>query len=418
MRGNIKKFLGNNIGTSTPVFVFSLVILFWAMFDGILTYIVPILIEEQGFSTSMIGFIIGTSSITGAFFDFLICKFFKNLSFRRIFLIMFAICFVYPLLLWSAKSLWFFLFVMAVWGIYFDFFGFGVFNFIGRYTKKKDHSSSFGTLQIFKALGGILAPLIVGFVIVKGVDWRSFALGWFFLAIGFIFFIVLIILMHKKQPNNGNNTISKQLKRKNFFVEIRLWKKIGRVMMPVLFLTFYLFFIEAFFWTLAPLYTETAGLEQFSGFFLTAYSLPFLIVGWFVGSLNKKFGKKKTAFVGLLVGSLILSFFSLLSNPIILIFLVFFSSFFISVALPSISATYADYISEASQVEEEIEGIEDFAFNAGYILGPIFAGVLADIFSIPVAFSILGLFGVLLATILLFVTPKSIIIKTKPSELK
>lgn len=416
MRGNIKELEVKNIGKETPIFVFFLFVLFWTMFDVILMYIAPLLIESQGFSKSMIGFIIGTSSITGAFFDFLVCRFVKNTSFRKIFLIMFAICFIYPILLWSAKSLWFFLFVMAVWGIYFDLFGFGVFNFVGRYTKKIDHSRSFGTFQVFRALGGILAPLLIGFVIVKGIDWHSFALSWFFLIVSFIFFVIIVILMRKKQPIGGGNLVLFS-KRKNFFVEINLWKKLGKTMAPVLFLTFYLFFIEAFFWTLAPLYSETAGLEQFGGFFLVAYSLPVLIIGWFVGSLNKNFGKKRTAFLGLLIGSLILSFFALLSNPFVLIFLVFFSSLFISMALPSINATYADYISEASQVEEEIEGVEDFSFNIGYIFGPLCAGVLADIFSIPTAFSILGLFGVLLAILLLLFTPKSIKIKIKPSEL-
>lgn len=86
-------------------------------------------------------------------------------------------------------------------------------------------------------------------------------------------------------------------------------------------------------------------------------------------------------------------------------------------SMPAINAAYADYISEATQVEGEIEGLEDFAFNIGYVLGPISAGVLADTLGMKGAFSILGLLGVILAVILLVVTPKTITIKTRPSEL-
>ena len=188
-------------------------------------------------------------------------------------------------------------------------------------------------------------------------------------------------------------------------------------MTPVLFLTFFLFFVEAFFWTLAPLYAETTNLKAFGSLFLTAYTLPALLVGWLVGSFTKRFGKKETAFVGVLIGSLVLSSFAYLPDSTVSIIAVFVASVFISMSLPAINSAYADYISESPQVEGEIEGLEDFAFNIGYVAGPISAGILADFFSIPVAFSILGLIGVVLASILLLVTPDNINIKMKPSEL-
>lgn len=292
MMGNIKRLFEKNNGQKTPIYLFSLVVLFWTIFDSIMQYLTPLLIEKNGFSNSMIGLIIGSSSIAGAFFDFLVCKFFKNTHFRRVFLIMFAICFVYPVLLWQAQTFWFFVFVMAVWGIYFDLYGFGTFDFIGRHTRKADHSPSFGMVQIFRALGGMLAPLIIGLVIINSIDWRAFALGWLFLIIGFILFVVLVILMRKRQTVGVYPVCP--VRRKNLFVELHLWRKLGRLMMPVLFMTFYLFFIEAFFWTLAPLYAESFELKQFGGLFLAAYTLPALMVGWFVGPLTKHFGKKRT----------------------------------------------------------------------------------------------------------------------------
>ena len=415
MIGRIRGLLREYGNQHKIVFMFSLMVLFWTIFDDIMSYITPILIQENGFSMSMIGFIIGSSSVTGALFDFLISKFFKNTNYKRMFLILFAICAVYPFLLWQAKTLWFFLLVMAVWGIYFDLYGFGVFNFISRSARKKENSSYFGIVEIFRALGGMLTPLIIGLVVVDRVDWRAFSLGWVFLGVGFVFFLILLVLTRQ---NRSTKEISAEYpRRKNLFTELHLWKKIGRLISPVLFLTFFLFFTEAFFWTLAPLYAETANLKAFGGLFLTAYTLPALLVGWFVGSLTKRFGKKRTAFVGVLIGSLILSSFAFWPDSIISIVAVFLASVFISLSLPAINSAYADYISEAPQVEGEIEGLEDFAFNIGYMAGPVSAGILADVFSIPAAFSILGVMGAMLALILLAVTPRNINIKTRPSEL-
>lgn len=412
---NIRRLLRTRAGPRPPIFTLAFVVLFWTIFDSAMTYVTPLLIEQHGFSNTMTGVIIGTSSITGALFDFLISKMFRNLYFRRVFLVMFALCFVYPLLLWQAKTLWFFLFVMAVWGIYYDLHGFGIFNFIGRFVDKKDHSSSFGLIQIFGSLGAILGPLIIGLVIVTGVDWRSFALGWIFLGIGFIFFVVLMIQM-RKYPMADKNVLHRP-RRKNFFLELHLWKKLGKTMIPVLILTFYLFFIEAFFWTLGPLYAEADGLKQFGGVFLTAYALPALIVGWFIGPLTRRFGKKHTAYVSLFLGSVILSSFFYLPGPIVAIAVVFIASCFISMALPAINAAYADYISELPQVDGEIEGLEDFSLNVGYIIGPISAGVLADVLSIPATFGILGITGAVMAVILYVVTPKHIKIRILESEL-
>jgi len=150
---------------------------------------------------------------------------------------------------------------------------------------------------------------------------------------------------------------------------------------------------------------------------LAAYSLPALIGGWFVGSLTNRYGKKRTAYVSLLIGSLILSTFSFADNPVMLIVVVFTASFFIKITHPVMNSSIADYINDAPQVEVEIEGLEDFSTNVGYIIGPIAAGILADLFGMQAAFGILGLIGAILAVLLLIFGPKHIIIDTKQSEL-
>ena len=391
------------------IYALSMMILFWTIFDSTMQYVTPLVIEQNGFSNTMIGIIIGSSSIAGAIFDFIVCRIFKRMNFRLIFLVMFAICLVYPFLIREANTLLFYLLLMVIWGIYFDLYSFGTFDFVGRFVKRKEHSSSFGVIQVFRSMGSLIGPLIIGIFVIDIVDWKAFAFGWGFLLIAIIFFAVLLIL----SPKRSEIVSPAEGRRNNIFVEFSLWKRLGSTILPILILTFFIFMIEGFFWTLAPLYAKTTGFRGFGGFLLVAYSLPMLFLGWFVGSITKKFGETRTAFLCFFVGSVILSSFYFLSSPYITILMVFIASCFIGIALPSINGVYANYISEASAVEKEITALEDFSFNLGYIFGPLMAGILSDVFSIPLAFSILGVAGSVTALILLKITPKKIAVKGK-----
>jgi MFS family permease len=381
-------------------------IMFWSIFDGLLTYVTPLVLTEAGFSETVMGIIIGTSSIAGALFDFLLCRIFKKSSFRRIFLTLFLICAVYPIILWQAKSFWVFIAAMILWGIYYDLYNFGSLDFIGNYTDKKEHASSAGVLQVFKSLGYLLAPILAGFAIGASVGWEPFALSWVFLFMAFVFFVILLRLTKKKTERECDELMCENLEIKR---EFHLWEKTSSLLKPVLIITFLISTYDAFFWTIGPIFAQSFhGMGNFEGLFLTAYELPALIIGWFIGRATMKLGKKRTAFIAFGIGSLILSTLPLISSPFILIGMIFTASLFLSMAIPAINGTYADYIAEAPKAEKEIEGVSDFSNNIGYVIGPIAAGALADASNNSIAFSILSIFGLIMVTILFKITPREI----------
>jgi len=385
-------------------------ILFWAVFDGIMTYVTPLVITEAGLSKTLMGIIVGTSSIAGALFDFLICRFFKNTYYRRIFFLMFAVCFIYPLILFTAKSFLLYMIAMALWGFYYDLKNFGNFDFVGKYTSKTEHSSSFGVIQVFSSIGYLLAPIICGAVIGEVVDWKPFIMGWVFLLISIMFFLILFFVS-KREREEVPHTHDCSCKKTNFFEEFSLWKKIGKSIFPILLLTLALNLVDAFFWTIGPLLAESiATIKQLAGLFMTAYSLPALLVGWIVGYFTIKYGKKMTAYVSFLIGSLLLSFLALFNNPILMILDIFLASIGISMAWPAINGVYADFISEKEKYEKEIEGLEDFYTNIGYIIGPIAAGFMADQLGNSLTFTCLGVFGVIVSLVLIKMTPRKLII--------
>jgi len=330
------------------------------------------------------------------------------------YLFIFVICFTYPLILWQAKSIWIYLIAMALWGLYYDLHNYGTFDFVGLYTEKKEHSSSFGVIQVFQALGYMLAPLFAGLLISEVVGPRPFILSYIFLVLALIFFLLLLFFL-RKEPDKGTSTSSEsRCPNITFLKEFRLLKKVGYIILPVLCLTLVLNIIDAFFWTVGPLLAESlVELKGFEGLFMVAYSLPFLMVGWFVGGITKKLGKKRTAIISVLIGSAILSILFLIQQPMVIILVTFIASFFIALAWPANNGSYADYITETPLVEKEIEGVTDFYTNIGYVIGPILAGYLAENVGNIEAFSILGLIGLVAAVILLKVTPKSINLNIK-----
>jgi MFS family permease len=396
------------------LYIFSTMILFWAVYEGIISYMTPLIISENGISESMMGIIIGTSSIAGALFDFLACQIFKNTYYKRIFLIMFAICLIYPLILSQANSFMVYLLAMATWGVYFDLRNIGNFDFVGRHTSKSEHVSSFGVIQIFQSIGFLIAPILVGLLIADSFNYKPLIMAWIFLTISVLFFVILYSIKDKHLPEPE----TKYHERKKTWRGLLLnWEDIGRILFPVLILTMMLNFIDAFFWTIGPIFAESlTELKSFSGFFMTAYSLPSLLVGWLIGSLAKKYGKKRTAFVALFMGAIFLSMTYFIDNGILLIINIFAASFFISMSWPSINGAYADYISETPHYEKEITGLEDFFTNLGYVLGPITAGYIADYVGNRGAFSLLGISAIIIAIILIIVTPKKINVNKRLEE--
>jgi predicted MFS family arabinose efflux permease len=272
--------------------------------------------------------------------------------------------------------------------------------------KVEEHSKGSGVTHIFRSASDLIAPILAGAIVGAVVAWRVYAFSWGFLAIGLALFGCLLLAVNRIKPFVEQVEVPR---KKNLFSELRLWKKVSAKLFPVLFLTFYLFFIEAFFWTLSPLLAQQMHFQEFGGFLLTAYSLPMVVLGWFIDPITRRFGKKRSAFGALLLGSFILIFFSWTHQPWLIIAVTLLASLFLGISLPSIDSWYADYIATNNKVEGEVEGLEDFSFNAGYILDPLCAGIFATIFGIAQAFSVIGVIGVIAAFLLIRFAPKHIV---------
>ena len=391
------------------LYIFASMVMFWTVFEGIVAYIAPILIISHGISKSMMGLILGLSSVAGGLLDFLICRYIKNVKHRRLLLIMFLASAIQLFVLWHAETFGMYLIAMVLWGLYFDLHNISKFEYVSHSVEKEEYASSFGLVSVFQAIGYFFAPILAGFLIAEKVGNKPFALALIFLLISAVFFV---ILMRLKDAGISDQAHPRRI---NLVAELRVWKTLGGLILPVLILTTFLNIFDAFFWTIGPIWAESFSgqYHQFAGFLIAAYTLPALIGGWMVGALTASHSKKRSAFFALLGGSAFLTTLSLFAVPAIIIIIIFISSFFISMAWPAISGAYADYISESLSLEREIEGLQDFATNLGYVIGPILAGFLADQVGNKFAFVWLGFFGAVVAILLLTLTPRKIQIKPR-----
>ena len=142
---------------------------------------------------------------------------------------------------------------------------------------------------------------------------------------------------------------------------------------------------------------------------MLAYTLSPLLLGWFVGKIAEKFGKKNTALIALFLGSLMLILIGFVSVKYLAIAVIFCVSFFWALVWPTMNAAYADKILSEPDFGEEIETIDDWFMNMGDMLGPIVGGYAAQFFGIANSFVVVGIFGVLAALILFRYMPKNLI---------
>lgn len=394
------------------LYVVGSMIFFWALFDASFSYIVPIAIVHAGYSKTFMGVILGSSSVFGAGFDYVLSSVVRNTHFRRIYLAMLAICAICPLLLWQGHALWILVSAMACWGLYYDLSNFGNLDFVSRKARVYDHSRYFGILWVFRSLGYTIGPLLIGIIIDANFSLRPFLSLWVLLAISAILFFVLTIISR----HSANEYLPSRIRSLKEFPssksEIILWIRIVRYLYPVLLLTSYFWIYDAFFWTIGPLISSTLPIVgKVNGIFVTSYVLPFFVFGFLVSLMNKRLGKKHTAQIfGIFAGIVLMSLFILKSSELTLL-AVLIASGFVAFCIPSLNAAYADYVQENPFLEKEIQALQDFFTNLAYIIGPIIAGYLADRVGNLSSFGVLGLLGIATNLTLFFITPHHITLK-------
>jgi predicted MFS family arabinose efflux permease len=394
-------------GVNRKLFFAGMMVFFFVIFDGILMYLAPIVITDAGISESLMGLIIGSSSVAGMLLDVLLCEYLRVTHFRRIFLLMFVLAAAFPVFLFGGKTAAIYLAAMAAWGFYYDFFNIGTIDFVERTGAPQEQVSDFGVLSFFQGTGYLLAPFLGSLLLL----WlhpgpRMFLAIAAPVAVSFIFYLIIASGSVPERDEYGGVSRKSPL---HFFAEMGLWKKVWSVLFPILSLTLLLNLVDAAIWTFGPIFSESIGKAHgFSGgVFMTAYALPPLVVGWIVGGIARRFGDERTAQWVIAIGSAVLILIGFVSSPVVSVALIFAVSFFFSIGWPAISAVYTEYIEKNVPRRKETETLQDLFTNFGDVGGPIAAGYMAQYLGFAHSFVALGVLGLLTAIVLSMISPRA-----------
>lgn len=364
-----------------PLYHLSLVILFWSIADGIVSFALPIYLKQVLKDLFLVGLIFASSSFFGLLADIVFGSEQKNRTFRSYFVTSVILAIVAYLLTLKAYSWLSFLLVMALWGVYYESFNFCLVDFLSRFSKKWEHAQASGVVNMFFSLGYLLAPLIAGFVVLRGRIAMIDALFFITLsAFAFLFWFAGQGL--KPEP---------PVKKLNFKEELKLWFKVGKKSFWVLNTSFLLYLWESLIWGMGPiLLLSTLGAK--GSFVMVCFSVPRVFFQGYAGYWADKKGKKSFLILGLIITGVFLALFSLSNNLIFKSLMALVSALGASLVYPAADGLFIDMIDGYKEEEEEIAGVKGVAFNLGYIIGPIIAGFLGRALGLSLTFIIFGIF--------------------------
>jgi hypothetical protein len=88
------------------------------------------------------------------------------------------------------------------------------------------------------------------------------------------------------------------LKKHTILHEFKIWRVLLPSLWPIVLFVFMATVLDATFWTIGALFSESLKAEHpLGGFLLTVYVLPSLFAGFVGANLSEYLGKKRTAFI-------------------------------------------------------------------------------------------------------------------------
>ncbi|OGV96002.1 hypothetical protein A2W24_02965 [Microgenomates group bacterium RBG_16_45_19] len=381
--------------------LYSIILMFVGLGDAIMTYFSPVYINRHLNNEMIMGLIIATSSMVGLACDILFGEFFSGKP-HSFFLLrsiavagLFSLSFIFfpPLVALLILS-------MALWGIYYELILFSDFHFINHALDHPHHSLGWSIIKMFTGLAYLIGPLIAGFLLTFNETFPPLGALVMFL-VAFSLFLIFRPRLDKRSPADIHQTAPKR----NLLHEFKVWRLLLPKLWPVMLFILILTMMDAAFWTVGSVLADTMN---HGGFLVVAYMLPSLFAGYLAARFSPRYGKKRTAFVtGLICGCLFALSGLTAASPLFVI-LIFVASIFQGMAMPEIFGAIEDYLERMGHSANTLVGLENSTTSLAFIIGPIFAGLIASVLSELLMFSVFGLLIAGISLLALLIVPRKI----------
>lgn len=396
------RFSFNLSSKNSKLFYYCTMILFVYMADSIMSYTTPSYLEDNLSSTALMGVVFATSSLVGFIVDFLLGELFtnKNYMFFLKWSIILAIGFPLGFLLFPANILTFLL-GLAIWGIYYEFISFSNSQYATDKSDRNSHETIWGIIFFFRAAALTFGPIIAATLI--DISYNAS----FIAALAFLL-IALLLFIFDKDRNKTKKTLEKNYESISTVKELKIWTIFTKRIWLILLFCFGIVFIDAAFWSIGTILSEKLHSENggIPGLLLVLYSIPMFFMGFFAKRISIPYGKKKAAFITALIGSVFLILVGFTTDYGLISLFTFIFACFFAMAAPEIKGVFTDFDTRMHKSRNSLIGLESGIYSAGYIIGPVLCGLLADKFGIQMTFSILGFGMVIIILLCLLFVPR------------
>jgi MFS family permease len=372
--------------SNRPIYRFAFLTFLYAIVNGMIAFVLPLFLQEKLNSYTLVGIILGSSSIWNIATD--IAFGFTRISpsyVRLMNVVMVAVLTIF-LTLWKVEHVAVFFLAVILWGVFTEVYAFAKFNFIESLNDEEDAGLNFGILGNFFSLGGAIAPILVGALILLSKD-LTMITGIVITLVMFTVFFLYIKL--KRLPK----AVVVEKRHLHFITELKLWKKIGKQVFPLLMVFLACGMGDGALLSFGPIFTESnENLKTYGGLILSGIYLPTVVFSGFFGHLADKYGNRKFILYGLLISAVSLLLFGVFSHPLVVGLMALVHGIGYTVFSSAIMAEESLYIERHRTCEKEVVGESGAFYNLGYIVGASLAGVIASIVgNFGIAFGVFGL---------------------------
>lgn len=387
------------------VMMVSLVLFFVYLGDAMLSDWVPAYIQESVGKPWLMGIIISFSSIVGFVADLFLPQLLKKVSVEKMIVLAIGSSLVFcGFLLWSVywPLVILFLMAMAVWGVYYEFLGFGGQQFVSESIPTHYRSGAWAVLGAFRGLAYFIGPLLGSYLLISKGNMVVVSVSGLMVFVGYLFWLL------NKSKKITTLDVSED-KNINVFVEAKHWWYLLKFVWPVVVLSLTMGLLDSTFWTTGTVLSDNMARESaWGGLFLPLYELPMVVMGIVVAKWGIYKGKKKLAESFMLITGILLAGIYFTNSVVLLLMISFFVGMTTSVCWPLRDAVYSDLVSRMGFEGKHMIGLSGSTISLAYIVGPIVSGGLASNFGEKETFVIVGAFLIVVSVFLLLVTPRKL----------
>lgn len=398
--------------------LYALPTFFIALAETGMAYIFPLIMVKSGVSNTLMGLILGLGAFIGMFTDILFPRILGLKGWKAQLLVAIAIAFLFPLFTLGAlatTTILFFVVATLSWYIYYELLMISQRSFVVADDQTRVYTKDWGYIYFTYLFAGIAGPIIAQSLDVISTENALFTIIFFtFLSLLFAVFASGVI------KNNPHGKESVDIKAKpSYLLEFKYFNIFSAKIFPVMVVSVVLLFLEEMFWNFGALLGDSLNIGTgLNWLVITLFTIPMLLGALILSRYPIKTGKKKLALIGTFCAGLFLSLSYLTDNLTLMLLIVFATGVALSFSLPLNDAVFSDYQKRSGHSALYLISLIRLTAGIAYLLEPITAGFLSDIFGYKTTFAIVGVGVAAISLVLFLFTPKKIHLpQTKLREL-